>query len=448
MYFQRILCTWVINYYEMLLSLLILFVVCGSSLSEVIVTSSVFVIPIGPEMFNWNSNAGRIEFTYQASLINAPDLPSWIHYTYSDKHRRGFLYGVPPNDQGDFKLEIVGLNKQTYDTAYKIIDIKVQKKENITKSEVYLKIDNLDIEDTFDGKRMEKLFDVFRKELWTEAQDLHLTFLASAVEEGARLPLDPKEAEGVVLRLGSSMPFSHSLNDYEAQLKPLRRRLPCPKDFKRTSKEIMFRNAGFVLDWCSFKLISENRSLHQESARRDPGINIIGRTPLVATEHAEWQWARPKKIEIPTRNYFHEIATTVCVPTLLLLILAVLLSSTLCLHHEKARDPESDKYFNELFNIYYKREKNKCNEPNIRPKKEPSPVEETEKISVQMVQYATTTRGTLRSLSAQPSSPNELLLRSPRANFDAPVERTNSYLRPNPPPYNSSNIVGSSRVDF
>lgn len=54
-----------------------------------------------------------------------------------------------------------------------------------------------------------------------------------------------------------------------------------------------------------------------------------------------------------------------------------------------------------------------------RPKKEPSPVEESEKISVQMVQYATTTtRGTLRSLSAQPSSPNELLLRSPRANFE------------------------------
>lgn len=38
----------------------------------------------------------------------------------------------------------------------------VQEKENITKYEVYLKIDNLNIDDTFDALRMERLLNVFR----------------------------------------------------------------------------------------------------------------------------------------------------------------------------------------------------------------------------------------------------------------------------------------------
>lgn len=50
--------------------------------------------------FTGNKNT----FSYQASLMNAPDLPPWIHYTYSNHHHKGFLYGVAPKDQGDFKV--------------------------------------------------------------------------------------------------------------------------------------------------------------------------------------------------------------------------------------------------------------------------------------------------------------------------------------------------------
>lgn len=39
-------------------------------------------------------------------------------------------------------------------------------------------------------------FCVLRNVLWVEAKDIYLTFLASAVESGARLPLDPEEPEG------------------------------------------------------------------------------------------------------------------------------------------------------------------------------------------------------------------------------------------------------------
>lgn len=60
-----------------------------------------------------------------------------------------------------------------------------------------MKIDNLNIQDMFDQDRMSKLLNVFRKKLWQEsANDLYFTFLASAVQLGARLPLTPNEGEG------------------------------------------------------------------------------------------------------------------------------------------------------------------------------------------------------------------------------------------------------------
>lgn len=60
-----------------------------------------------------------------------------------------------------------------------------------------MKIDNLNVEDMFDVQTMDNLKDVLRKQLWKDSQDdLYLTFLASAVEMGARKPLNPEEGEG------------------------------------------------------------------------------------------------------------------------------------------------------------------------------------------------------------------------------------------------------------
>lgn len=135
---------------------------------------------------------------YQPSLKNAPDLPSWINYVYSDRHHMGILYGVPPNiPNKEIDLEIVGLNRRDYSTKRYFKTIQIAEKLNPAKHEVQLKIDNLNVEDMFEVERMERLKDIFRKKLWPDSQnDLYVTFLASAVKLGARLPLDPKEGEG------------------------------------------------------------------------------------------------------------------------------------------------------------------------------------------------------------------------------------------------------------
>lgn len=63
--------------------------------------------------------------------------------------------------------------------------------------QVRLKIYNLAVEDLFNPHYLEDLLSIFRAELWTEAiHDLHVSFFASAVHLGARLPLRPEEKEG------------------------------------------------------------------------------------------------------------------------------------------------------------------------------------------------------------------------------------------------------------
>lgn len=56
----------------------------------------------------------------------------------------------------------MGLNKHTYETRYKVLDMNVLERENLTKYEVHLKIDNLNVEDMFDRNRTQKLLDIFR----------------------------------------------------------------------------------------------------------------------------------------------------------------------------------------------------------------------------------------------------------------------------------------------
>ncbi|XP_060825277.1 epsilon-sarcoglycan isoform X3 [Bombus pascuorum] len=383
--------------------------------AESILMTEVFVIPIRPETFDWSGDARTDQFSYQPSLLNAPDLPSWIHYTYSKRDHHGFLYGVAPKDRKYFQLEIIGLNKHTYETRYKVLDMNVLEKENLTKYEVHLKIDNLNVEDMFDRNRTEELLDIFRKRLWKNAMDLYVTFLASAVELGARLPLKPSEGEGVVIRLGSSMPFSQELNELQEEVKPLWKLPFCPRDFKRTSVERLFREAEFALDWCSFRLVEqEQHNLQHESARRGPSMNVLDLPASGISEHTEWRWARSTKANIPTRSYFEEIATTIFVPTILLLVLAALLSTVLCLDREKIE------------------------------KRETSTGEGVSNNNIQMVQYAAIERGTLKSLSAQPSSPNDSLIPSPRVSN----ERCNPYIRPNPPPYTGPSNLAGIRADF
>lgn len=101
-------------------------------------------------------------------------------------------------------------------------------------------------------------------------------------------------------------------------------------------------------------------------------------------------------------------------------------------------DPESEQYFYELFNIFLGKKQ------RTSEKRETSTGEGVSNNNIQMVQYAAIERGTLKSLSAQPSSPNDSLIPSPRVSN----ERCNPYIRPNPPPYTGPSNLAGIRADF
>ncbi|XP_031351991.1 epsilon-sarcoglycan isoform X1 [Photinus pyralis] len=312
-----------------------------------ITKTEVFVIHVNPTLFNWTYEENPDQFVYQPSLMHSPDLPSWINYYYSNRHHTGYLYGVPPDNlHTDVHIEIVGLNRQNYETRHHILTIHINEKPYPAKSEVHLKIDNLNVEDMFDHERVERLKNVFRRSLWRESgKDMHMTFLASAVQLGARLPPNPDEGEGVVVRIGSRVHLSNELIKLQKEVKPLWKHKTCPRDFKRTTVERFFRDAGFALDWCAFRLIEDSSSAlghHYSSTEKLEKLSN-----LEANNH----WRAFSIDDLPERSYSHEFAVTILLPLFLFTALTMMLSFILCFHHEAIADSHSEEFLDNIFHI-------------------------------------------------------------------------------------------------
>ncbi|CAG9835668.1 unnamed protein product [Diabrotica balteata] len=311
------------------INLFLLFCTLSNAKDANVLMTEVFAIPLDPPMFNWTYEGFEEQFVYQASLLNAPDLPSWINYLYSEQHYSGFLYGVPPKINENIPLEVVALNKKNYETRVENINIIISEKLNSARYEVLLKIDNINVEDMFDVDRMEALKNVFRKELWkNSAYDLYVTFLNSAVDLGARKPANPREGEGVVIRLGSENSFSTELIELQEEVKPLWKVPQCPRDYKRTSVERYFRDAGFALDWCSFRLVDNNNSaMHHKNG------NLV--SDEVDDSETGGVWHSVSKADVPQRRYFNELVVSLIVPFVILIVLGLVLSFLLCFQHDE-----------------------------------------------------------------------------------------------------------------
>ncbi|XP_022207832.2 epsilon-sarcoglycan isoform X1 [Nilaparvata lugens] len=422
----------------MILLLLMGIALPGMINAEQIHTTKVFIMPIEPSFFNWTSEYSRNQFSYHPSLLDAPDLPPWMYYMYSLRHRTGFLYGVPPKTQKDLMVEIIGLNKRNYETRRRIVHMNVVEKPDSAQHEVQIKIDNLNVEDMFDEKRLNQLLDVFRLQLWPEsAADLYVTFLASAVQLGARLPLKPNEGEGVVLRLGSRAKFSAMLLELQEEVRPLWKLGSC-RGFKRTSVERILRDSGFTLDWCTFRLVEQSmtESLPGGSLQHQTGSQQHD-SVLLSTNYVRWDsvWIRPSRLDLPMRNYVSEFTLILFFPMVIMIMLAILLSTILCFHHEGMEDDTSSQFFESVFTI--------CEDCWRSKRNEDTP-------DVLMVQYDAVHRATstLRSLSSSRTGNDATLLKdSPRlSSRDRSTSAAVPGARPSPPPYAGPKL--NARVDF
>ncbi|TRY79421.1 hypothetical protein TCAL_06010 [Tigriopus californicus] len=232
-----------------------------SQLSATIPSNRVFRIAFNPTLFFWSEgNFGGVErpvYRYTPSLQGKASLPNWIHYKYSERHKAGFIFGVPPEETDFVELDVLAQNQMTMEYGLLKLSINVTDPESeLGQNAVQLKVDNLNMEDMFDAHRLKNLKEIFTQNLWPDSQnDLHLTSIGSAVDFGFRHPADPNLKDGVVVHLGSAANFSEDMTFLEQEVTPLRGFPNCPRDFKRTSVERFFREKGFALDWCHFRLL-------------------------------------------------------------------------------------------------------------------------------------------------------------------------------------------------
>lgn len=400
-------------------------------------SSQLFILPLTHHNFSFQS-AG---VSYMPSLLNMPDLPSWLHYSYSPAVLTGFVYGVPPEGLQDFQVEVVARDTHTYQTAHRVfrVDVLQQPRKPF---EVRFKIKNMNVEELLVGHRWERLYNVIHNDLWNKsAHDLTVTYLASATQHGDRLPASPDEKEGVYVSYGSSVPFSPALLELEKEVEPLWNHHPCPAYFKKTSYERFFRQQGFAIDWCSFRLY--NNTTESERMRQNMIVEEEDlRSPVISALENEGRIHLLRRDEVEKRSYTFDVVHTILIPLVVMVVLLGLLTLAMCCHRTNM-DQRSSNFFDELFDDF----------PRI-PKGQ----------DIQMVQYASFHRATeaLRSLKGREHSPHpstattttqvDTLTRSRTASPSSTLPR-NSTLgsrrfedyatlsRPDPPPYQRNGMT-------
>ncbi|OXA59290.1 Epsilon-sarcoglycan [Folsomia candida] len=302
--------------------------VWGSTLEvlqqRVVVNSSeLCILPITAGLLKWDRQPGFVnQVAYIPKLVNSPDLPSWLRYTYDGYNSIGYIYGVPPVHLSSVNLDIIGWNRgDFYDVRKLIISLEIVPKESM-KYVAEFKVDNLNIKDMANPRRMGELVDILSDQLsWgNNGAKVVPIFMASAVALGEnRVPVKPNEAEGVVVHFASDLDFSPELKKLQVEVQSLWKLRPCPRDLKRTSVERYFRKHNILVDWCTFRLTTLTDSSvedvdgqvkkeaggtsHLYRAADDESVNLPSE-PEIFTFRSE----------IPNRTYGFEILLSTIIP--------------------------------------------------------------------------------------------------------------------------------------
>ena len=171
--------------------------------------------------------------------------------------------------------------------------------------------------------------------------DIHLTFADSAIELGGRRPLKPTHKDGVVVHLGSCSNFSEPLLALDSETQPLRNHQTC--SYKRISVERYFRQAGFAIDWCSFRLIK------QRDVENNKTLKLV-KTFDMGEKTSDWHF--PERGEMTRESKFAEILTAMVVPLLILALFSAGLGALLWSDCNSEKQT-SNWFIDSLFEVFY-----------------------------------------------------------------------------------------------
>jgi alpha-sarcoglycan len=246
-----------------------------------------------------------------------------MNFQFSKERNLGYIYGSPTSDYANkkFDIEIVGLNKHTYEARRIIVPFEIISKPPPA-SKIEMKITNMNWVHLTDMGRVENLKSIFTHDLWPESiADLGIIFMESAIRLGSRVPLKPSNREGVIVHLGSNAPLSSRLIELNEEIKPLSKLTTCT--FKKTKVQTIFQTAGFQVDWCAFKIITDEPTTSDETTSEE------------ASMLSQKVWNAPTRDELPERNYSEEIAVAIAIPSVWFAFLVAFLTVVLCFQHEK-----------------------------------------------------------------------------------------------------------------
>lgn len=295
--------------------------------NELLQTTQVFHFYIDKNMFDASIGSyGSTEF--RAALLGKPDLPKWMFLRQPSNSDRALLYGSY-HDHGELNIEICAINKYNYKTSLRVVSLQVEKRQSEALYEVEMKFLNLNIEDLFDGNWLSGLEEIFRDHLWKNSPVIYVTKVASVVDIGGRVPVNPKDKEGVVVRIGGTANFSQDLRTLELEANQLRNRVPCPPDYKRTSAEYRFRRKNFLSDWCGFRLITLPERLDGEGMMQHHDLAF---SPISLEEDS---FDPPGIDHIPRRDFLADFLLSLVVPACATAVLLSALVCVMCCHHEE-----------------------------------------------------------------------------------------------------------------
>lgn len=256
-----------------------------------------------------------------------------MSFRISKRKDFGYLYGSATEKYAGRKIdiEIIALNKSNYETSRIVIPIKIFfKKAPLNKIE--MKFTNLDFVNLTNVKTVNNLKGIFTEELWPQSvDDLSIVFMESATKLGARLPLDPRNSEGVIIHLGSDAKLSTRLIELDQEVKPLVSKLTTCT-FKKTKAQLFFHKLGFQIDWCAFRIVS--REL-EDITTSTTTTEMKEKSKEEASMLSRKVWNSVAHDDLPERNYSEEIAIAVAIPSVVFAFLVALLTVVLCFQHDK-----------------------------------------------------------------------------------------------------------------
>lgn len=255
---------------------------------------------------------------FRASSKGRASLPEWLRLYQRNLTSSAFLYGIPRDgDTGLHVIEIVGISKDSYDTAHKKIKIKVSSQKH-SDQEVYqldLYISNKNVEDMLDLNVMLDLVSrVKTQSVWRKSRnDLHVTGISAFQSHG-----NP----GTLVQLSSTVPISNSLErtlgavQNNCQGGTLTGTVPIDSEF----------SPEFIIDWCKLMLSVIEPST--EETIDDMSSQI---TPIELYDDAEFQ---PPRRFHPPRDFFLDIFLAIVVPCTVLLFVVITLACIFCSFRE------------------------------------------------------------------------------------------------------------------